>query len=400
MYNGLDQAHEDPIGPAKIRQKVEFITGAYERGKRQPVKGSLAVTQPAMVEAVLRPLAEVLTDVEAEFRRYVVGSDELYIALVLWVAHTHVFEVFDCTPYLHLTSPERQCGKTRALEVSKLLVARAVGSSSLTGPALFRTIEAERPTLLIDEADNVFRARDDSERLGDILGVLNDGFRRGGSVVRLVGKNHEPRAFSTYCPKIIASIGGLPDTLADRCVPLRLRRKLAHESVERFRYRVAAPQLEALRAQLGVAVAAHSDALGAAFPELPTALSDRQGDAWEPLFAIADAAGGNWPARVRAAAVELHAHGAETVVEPELLRDIREVFDADSLSRITSMELGTALERLDGSGWAEVRGGRGLTAYHLAKLLKPYGVAPLKTTKGWRGYERQQFEDAWRRYSS
>jgi len=45
--------------------------------------------------------------------------------------------------------------------------------------------------------------------------------------------------------------------------------------------------------------------LKAARPAIPNELSDRQADISEPLFAIADAARGDWPQRARKALVQL-----------------------------------------------------------------------------------------------
>ena len=73
-----------------------------------------------------------------------------------------------------------------------------------------------RPTLLIDEAD--FFLRDNEE----LRGVLNSGHRRGGHVIRIVGEDFEPRAFSTFSPCAIALIGRLPATLHDRAIHIRL----------------------------------------------------------------------------------------------------------------------------------------------------------------------------------
>ena len=36
---------------------------------------------------------------------------------------THVFEIFDCFPYLTITSPTKRCGKTRFAEILELLCA-------------------------------------------------------------------------------------------------------------------------------------------------------------------------------------------------------------------------------------------------------------------------------------
>src|SRR5438270_7823456 len=58
------------------------------------------------------------------------------------------------------------------------------------------------------------------------------------------------RNFDTFCPKAIAGIGVLPDTIADRSIPIRLKRRVSSESIERFRYRDAKPEAALIARQL------------------------------------------------------------------------------------------------------------------------------------------------------
>ena len=45
--------------------------------------------------------------------------------------------------------------------------------------------------------------------------------------------------------------------------------------------------------------------MAAARPDMPLGIEDRNADVWEPLLAIAEAAGGDWPQRAREAAIAL-----------------------------------------------------------------------------------------------
>ena len=110
------------------------------------------------------------------------------------------------------------------------LVPRALTTANTTAAAIVRTIEVVQPTLLIDEAD-MFLIDNDEMR-----GVLNSGHRRSCAfVLRLVGDDHEPRKFSTWAATAIAMIGRLPDTLEDRSIVVRLRRRRADEAITAFR---------------------------------------------------------------------------------------------------------------------------------------------------------------------
>jgi hypothetical protein len=140
--------------------------------------------------------------------------------------------------------------------------------------------------------------------------------------------------------------------------------------------------------------------LEAAEPELPDVLSDRAQDVWEPLLAIADAAGGEWPTRAREAAVRLSSREPdEATLGVQLLADIRGVFDGED--QLTTEELRRRLREMEESPWGGWNDGEGIRARELANKLRPYGVKShdLRTDEGTRkGYRARDFGDAWERY--
>ena len=135
----------------------------------------------------------------------------------------------------------------------------------------------------------------------------------------------------------LAGIGNMPDTIEDRAVIIAMRRRAPDEIVKPYRARRDGPALAQLKAQLHAWVRAHLDELESAAPELP--VEDRAADTWEPLVAIADLAGGHWPADARAAVLALTTDDldVDTVsLRVRLLIDIRTAFgDADGLSSET-----------------------------------------------------------------
>jgi len=171
---------------------------------------------------------------------------------------------------------------------------------------LFRKIDNDQPTLLLDETDTLF-AKGNDDRAELLRALLNAGFERKARVPRCTNFGLEVHEFAVFCPKAFAGIGSLPDTITDRCIPVRLRKKRQDEPVERLRRReaelIAAPMRKRLEvwANQGETI----KMLKAARPAIPNELSDRQADISEPLFAIADAAGGDWPQRARKALVQL-----------------------------------------------------------------------------------------------
>jgi hypothetical protein len=258
---------------------------------------------------VLAPLSELSEFLEA----YVAfPSPEARDAVALWVLHTHAIGAAATTPRLSIRSAEKQCGKSRLLEVLELVTARPVLAVNISVAALFRSIGEPPPSILWDEVDALFRGGNDPGR-EDLRALLNSGYRRGASVLRMVGegKKMEVRAFPTFAPVALAGIGNLPDTINDRSIVVELRRRLPGEKVRPFRRRTAEPEASALRDRLEVWAGENLAGLERARPNMPDGLSDRALDLWEPLLAIADAAGGSWPERARRAAVELAVKGHE-----------------------------------------------------------------------------------------
>lgn len=206
---------------------------AVRRAKieEQTVAEQVAAATPApWPEAV--DGAQLLDDLAALYRRYVVLPDGAADMLALWTLHTYAMEAFVITPRLAVVSPQKRCGKTTVMELLDAAACGTLSAVNISTAALFRAIEQWRPTMLIDEADTFLP---DNEEL---RGVLNAGYRRPTAyVVRSVpvGDSWEPRKFFVFGPVAIAMIGKLPSTLADRSIHLRLRRKAKHEQVERLR---------------------------------------------------------------------------------------------------------------------------------------------------------------------
>jgi hypothetical protein len=251
-------------------------------------------------------------------------------AHVLWLAHTHLMEAWESTPRIAFLSPEPASGKTRALEISELLVPNAVEAINVTPAYLFRKVgdDEAKPTILYDEIATVFgpKAKENEE----IRGLLNAGHRRGAVAGRCVvrGKNVTTEEISAYCAVALAGLGWLPDTILTRAVIIRMRRRAPNETVIAFRRRVHAPEGDTLRRRLAAWAGKVVDALAAARPEMPPGIEDRNADVWEPLLAIADAIGGDWPERARKAAVALvgAARDAEPSLGIRLLADTKTVF--------------------------------------------------------------------------
>ncbi len=261
---------------------------------------------------------------------------------------------------------------------------------------MFRSIEDDRPTLLIDEADSFLK---DNEEL---RGILNGGHTKAAAYVKRnveVNGEHKPRRFSTWAPKAIATIRALADTLEDRSIVIQLQRKPKSTKVERLRRRDN-EEFAALRRQAARWAADNFSKLTDPDPQIPDALNDRAADNWRPLIAIADLAGGMWPERARRAAYTLSGDTTDTSPYVGLLADIRQAFGDDEAMR--SVDLVAALVKDPERPWAEWRRGKPLTQKQLGALLRPFGISSETVTipglNDAKGYKRVRFEAAWASY--
>ena len=346
-------------------------------------------------------LASILHDVRAFILRYVVLTSEQAIAATLWTSMTHAIEAFDYVAYLQVTSATAESGKTRLLDVLKLLVRRPWFTGRLSAAVLVRKIDAEHPTLLLDESDAAFNG--EKEYAEALRGILNTGYHRNGTASLCIGQgaNIAYKDFSTFAPKAIAGIGKLPDTVASRAMQMQLRRRTKAEPIEKFRERDAAIDGAVIHQALVAWAGSEAmiDTLRTARPAMPAGLRDRAEDVIEPLLAIADLAGGEWPNTARKAIVALMGSVAEQDVQIELLHDIADVFEAAGGKFIATDELLKQLSEMDDRPWSTWSNGKPITGHKLAAILKGFGIVPKQNESGKkRGYYRDRFVDAWSRY--
>lgn len=353
----------------------------------------------------LPPAAAVLLDeVRFTLAKYVVLPNEhAYIAVTLWIVATHAVGGFEHATRLAVHSAVKRCGKSRLLEVIEALAHRPVSTTNISVPALFRMIEAGKgdpPTLILDEADRLFGSSKMDEDNRELIGLLNNGFRRGAETWRCVGPQQTPTPFTNYAMAVVAGIGRKPDTIEDRAVNITMRRRLPGETVDKFRLRTDKPALNQLRDELAIWAQSHASQLQEPVLSLPPQLEDRAEDAWEPLLAVADAAGGHWPINARAAAVSLCAEAADSDAQQSegirLLADISEVFRRmPGVGFLKTDVLLNELRQAEDAPWGEFS----FTARALALRLGTFEVRPRHNqAKTERGYHLSDLKDAFRRY--
>jgi hypothetical protein len=346
----------------------------------------------------------LLDEVHAFLCAYVAfPSPAAAVAVTLWAAHTHLAAQFESTPRLALVSPEKQCGKSRVLELLELLCASAETLSDASPAYLYRRIGAGQVTILLDEADAIWKRGKSDETAEALRSIVNAGHRRSATIgqVEMNGQAAKLTRFRCYAPAAIAGIGNLPDTIMDRAVVVRMRRRAPGQRIRDYRERTTRPEGDVLRELLAAWAADVAEYVGDPWPQMPPGVADRPADVWEPLLAIAELAGGDWPKQAAEACAAFVAGARDDTASlgTRLLADLWDVFgDAPQLFTQTILD---RLHALGESPWADWSYGKPFSARDLADMLKEHQVKSHQLRIGEdsrKGYRRADLEDPWARY--
>lgn len=331
-------------------------------------------------------------------------SDHARVAHTLWIAHTHLIDAFETTPRLAILSAEKQSGKTRLLEITRLLVKNAYASMNMTSAAVYTAADQKAPTILLDEVDRLFERSDTAE----ITALLNSGFQRGTKAYRcLYEGKRELEEIEAFCPFLMAGIDNsrIPDTILDRAITIRMERRSRSQEIEPYRFREQGQEGLVLRTRLEAWAASVLERAKAHRPEFPAGIFDRNADKWEALLTVADVSDlplnikGVWGRKARDAALALV--GEEKTEEPTmgilLLKHIRETFSETNQTKISTEDLLSRLHKIDESPWTDMNG-RPLNSRRLATMLKKFKISPDRLTNKLRGYHKIHFKKAWERY--
>jgi hypothetical protein len=368
------------------------VAKVVEMPKPQPAAPLSADEAASLTDTLLEMLLEWI-------RRFVIITREQAIVVAFWVLHTYVMDAAEWTPYLHITAPEKETGKSLLMEVLAPLTLNPRTTSGTTPAAMVRIVDKYRPTLFLDEIDA--STKGNKEMAEAQRGILNAGFKRGGKFYKCDGKDHEVRGFDVFGAKCFAGIGDLPDTIASRSIIIEMKRKLRSETIERRRSRKITPLEAPIQSELEKWGAGVVGLLKPIEPKPIDALHDRANDVTEILLAIAQIADADWPKRLTDALIKVYEADAadDTSTGVILLTDIRDIFA--TREKVPSKELATALNEIEGRPWAEWSHGKGLSANQLARQMKKYRIHPHVIWDGpvsFRGYETSDFAEAWSRY--
>ena len=365
----------------------------------------------------MNALNQIVKDIESYIEKYVVLLDNGYLfPLALWIMGTFCFPEFDAFPYLVITSATKRSGKTRLMELISFACSNPRNFAAITGPTLFRTIDQEKPALMIDEAESL-----SSQGATDMRAILNVGYRKGQTIPRMQGMS--VKEFNTYCPKVFVLIGDVYDTLRDRSIVVTMRRG---EPRERFMFQVAKEEGAELRERAAAHVKDNTAAIAQAFIDskgLPF-LMDRDEEIWTSLFCMAaifcperieelkrsavDMATEKTQEARRYVTLENKQQEEKASMELEygkrLLLDLYSVFTKHQhvMSTVGAIE---ALRAIPVAPWRKFRGD-GIDAHDMSNLLSPFGVRPVRIAIGsgrgnqkfYRGYKLADVKKAVERF--
>jgi len=344
---------------------------------------------------------DVLNEIVSSLRRFTIIPPYADMAIALWILHVWCLDAFQVSPLLRIKSPTKSCGKTTLLNLIGHLLPKNAFSSNFTTPVMFRLVDSYKVSLCIDEVDSNFRRNE------ELVSLVNSGHRREGAVAyRCSGDSNEPTAYNSWSGKALAGIGKLPETTESRSIQILMRKKKKDEKIDKIR-KHHSKNFEILKQKCRKIAFDNVNILRDYEPKIPQELGDRQTDNWEPLLAIADLAGGDWPTWGRQAAVALSCQGKEDEISKKevLLADLRKIFHKMAQEKgytcLPTSHILQYLETVEESGWDQYHNGKPITDRQLAKLLKDfkihskdirYGEATLK------GYVFAHFQDAFERY--
>ena len=346
-----------------------------------------------------REFIDIFEQVQRFLKQFVVfKSEDEPVVLTNYIVHTYLFKLFEFTPYIHIYSATKQCGKSLLMGILKELSCKGEMVISIS-EAIFRYIHKEQPTLVLDEVD-----RWDKESKQQVYGILNSGYQsKGGEVMRMTGKSHEPTKFITYCPKILGGIdrNSLPDTLQDRSISIELTRKTSDEPVMRYRFRKEISNYEAISLMLEplqeyelgsdpdnekhLFDEAHQNALLDCYED--SFESDRAVDIAEPLIVVASLGTSDWLEKSVIACRNLTVR----------------MLNFNSSKAIFSADLVESIQKQKDSELAYLNNGFGIDQPFLARRLKVFGIKPKTVRIGSetkRGYEWNQFVEPAKRFLS
>ncbi|HEY6249119.1 MAG TPA: DUF3631 domain-containing protein [Candidatus Angelobacter sp.] len=376
-----------------------------------PPPPSTALVRSAPAEKAEGPAPRLFDAIAAWISQHLVCDPHQLTVLTLWVAHTWSFQHSPTAVYLNICSPQPQSGKSLCLNLLRQLARNPSFVTSSSPGSLMKYLLTDNnrltqnqdgngdsgfdTTLFLDNCHHLFGP---TERQ-PIIALLNSGSDAGLSYLSA------PDEYSFFGPKAFAGNAPLPPSLAQRCIPITLRRKKFSDARTRFRpdkdHRDAVDLVHDLVAWIDRNGAAIQKAAQTSPPRIPPGHTPREQACAEPLLHLADLIGGSWPEKARTALSNIFKL-AESTQAVGLLSDIRALFYVkEDPEYLSTKDMLAGLTVIEYRPWVKWTGGSG---QKIATLLRPLGITSRSlqcgSEKAFRGYLFRDFEDAWERYTA
>jgi len=387
-----------------INAPTRLLDAVLKVQDQQPGKGGMEEQQ---LEPWPEPVngAELLDEIRGWISGYVFAPEESINSIALWSVATWFVEFTYFAPLLTLLSPTIQSGKTLIIDLLEWICRETVRTSGvgITPAVIFRLNEKRQPTFLIDEAEKLSGPTADM----GIIGLLNEGYRRGGKVQRCGDKstNFEVEEFDAFGFRLLASTKKLWGSIIDRSIIVRISRKPRSQTMRRFVGRKVKAEGGVLAQKILRFAQDNSkefEALQITTPR-PQWLADRACDNWSPLFTVAELAGGDWSEKTVNSAKLLCASAEENDRAEQLIHDTYRIFKDEGWPEvIKSGDLAAALNKIESSPWSEYGRGKGLTPTKIATMFRTFEIRPDQRRdsggKVIRGYWQNDLEDTFKGY--
>jgi len=297
-----------------------------------------------------------------------------------WIVGTYFHRLFHAFPRLHFFG-ERGTGKSKLLQLAALLAFNGLFRISPTVAVLFRLIEPLRPTLCLDEVENLA-----GQNNKDLLAIINSGYKVGGVVDRVsAAEDRHIETFEVYSPLALAGISGLNQVTEDRCITLILDRGQDPDMLNR-EIDSEHPYFSDIRHTCYCRTLSEFQRVREAKDTLalPSWLVGRQRELYRPLLTLAALADsdGDWTIQkdvLLVAQSELSQRGGMALESECLLNTLHGLLGNQNAQAVRPMELVLHLEAALHRRLTPERIGRSLTRFGFEKKRDSAGTSYLIT---------------------
>jgi len=347
---------------------------------------------------------ELYNELKTIIKQRVILPEHTEVAAALWIVLTYCFNKFDILPMLLISSPVKRCGKTTCRKVIEKLVYNPLSVTSISEAAIYRTIEMIEPCLIIDEVDRLLRSNQNQT----LIGLINGAHDREGAekIINVPkGDDYVPSKFSTYGPKLLSGIGKLEETMADRGIPIQLRRKYKTEKIIRTTFKTS---FKDTKRKILRFVNDHREQIEAMANDdddkdlFPDEINDRDVNNWFPLLTLAKVFGCFDEAKQAAIVLSQPDAGQGENTKITILEDIYDYFQERNAEYFWTKDMLLWLSALEERPYSEWNRGKGMTARNLGKIISDFGAKSKPIRIGGsvsKGFYRKDLEECFLAYT-